>query len=440
MAGGLLRRDGTAATERATERRETASALPEAAWAAIRDEVVEGLPEDWGTRVATDSALRREVEERIRAAVDRVVRQQPGVSRAAALAEARDELLGFGPLQRLLSDPEITEIMVNGPGRVRVERAGGRLEWTDVRFRSDDHLRAVVRKILSPLGRELTESSPLADGRLPDGARVSVVGPPLALRGISVNIRRFPQAYSVGDLVQLSSMSQEVADLLAVAVRARANIVVSGGTSSGKTTLLNALSSFADEDEHIVTIEDAAELQLRQPDVVALEARQPNMEGVGAIPLRRLVSQALRMRPDRILVGEVRGGEALDMLQAMNTGHEGSLTTVHANSASDAIERLTTLTLMADSGLSEAAIRRQIASAIEVIVQVARSVDGRRRVTEVAEVVGLVDGEVVVKPIVRWDGAAWRPTGHRPERLLAKFERAGVDAPALLLKGKEAAD
>ncbi len=440
MAGGLLRRDGAAGIERATERRETASALPEAAWTAIRDEVVEGLPEDWGTRVATDSALRREVEERIRAAVDRVVRQYPGVSRPAALAEARDELLGYGPLQSLLADPEITEIMVNGAHRVRVERAGGRLAWTDVRFRSDDHLRAVLRKILSPLGRELTEASPIVDGRLPDGARVSIVGPPLALRGIAVNIRRFPQAYTIADLVEMGSLDKQVADLLASAVRARANIAVSGGTSSGKTTLLNALSGFAGEEEHIVTIEDAAELQLRQPDVVSLEARQANAEGVGAIPLRRLVSQSLRMRPDRIIVGEVRGGEALDMLQAMNTGHEGSLTTVHANSASDAIERLVTLTLMADSGLSEAAIRRQIASAIEVVVQVSRSVDGTRRVTEVAEVAGLVNGEVVVEPIVRWDGTGWTPTGHRPERLLEKMRRAGVTPPALLIGRGEAAD
>ncbi len=439
MAGGLLRRDGIAAAERAPERRETASALPEAAWAAIRDEISHELPDDWASLIEKDPVLRREAEGRIAQAVDTQVRQYPGVSRAVALAEARAEFLGVGPLQDLLDDQTVTEIMVDSPNDVRVER-NGRLSWTEVRFRSEEHLRMVISKIVSPLHREVTESEPLVDGRLPDGSRIHVVVPPLRPDGAAVTIRKFPQKFDVTDLVANRSMSPEIADLLGRAVRARTNILVSGGTSSGKTTTLNALSAFIPEDERIITIEDTLELRLERRGVVAMEARPANSEGRGEVTIRQLVKNALRMRPDRIIVGEVRGGEALDMLQAMNTGHDGSLTTLHANSARDVLSRLETLVLMAGFDLPVRAIREQIASAMELVVQVERSADGRRRVVEVAEVAGLIEGDVRVDPIVQWDGADWVPTGHRPERLLAKFRRAGVEAPARLVGGREAAD
>jgi pilus assembly protein CpaF len=323
------------------------------------------------------------------------------VEREAAVLDApdRDELCervlrlatGLGPLEPLLADPSVDEVMVNGPGSVWVER-GGRLEVAAVSFSGEAELLHAIERILAPLGRRVDEASPLCDARLADGSRVNVVIPPLALSGPCLTIRRFRrQGFSLDDLVENGTLPGELAEFLARCVRARASILVSGGTGSGKTTTLGALSGALSETERIVTIEDAAELRLRQPHVVRLEARPPNLEGRGEVTIRQLVRNALRMRPDRIVVGEVRGGEALDMLMALNTGHEGSLTTVHANSPPDALRRVETLALMAGIGLPHSAVREQLASALQLVVHQARGVDGRRRVESVAEVVRLGD-------------------------------------------------
>jgi pilus assembly protein CpaF len=298
---------------------------------------------------------------------------------------------GLGPLEPLLADADVDEVMVNGPSSVWVERRG-RLERTEVAFDSEADLLHAIERILAPLGRRVDEASPLCDARLADGSRVNVVIPPLTLCGPCLTIRRFRRhGFSLDDLVDNGTLDAQLADLLARCVRARASILVSGGTGSGKTTTLGALSGALPEGERIVTIEDAAELRLRQQHVVRLEARPSNLEGRGEVTIRQLVRNALRMRPDRIVVGEVRGGEALDLLMALNTGHEGSLTTVHANSAPDALRRLETLALMAGVGLPHAAVREQLASALQLVVHQARGPDGRRRIESVAEVVRLGD-------------------------------------------------
>jgi pilus assembly protein CpaF len=310
-----------------------------------------------------------------------------------------DNIFGFGPLDELLRDEAVTEIIVSGPNRVFVERRG-RLEPTSVVFEDNTHLDQIVQVILRPLNRPANESNPLVNGRLPDGSRVNVVMPPLAIDGISINIRKFSQdKLGVEQLVNMGAMTQEMADWLARAVKARMNIVVSGGTGSGKTTLLNILSSFIPDHQHVITIEDAAELQLRHPFIKRLEARPANLSGQGEVSIRDLVKNALRMRPDRIVVGECRGEEAFDMLAAMNTGHDGSLSTVHANSPGDTISRLETMILMAKE-LPIPAIRKQISSAVNLIVQTMRLSDGSRRVIEVAELCGIDDkGEVRVETI-----------------------------------------
>jgi pilus assembly protein CpaF len=323
------------------------------------------------------------------------------VEREAAVLDAgdREELCervlrlatGLGPLEPLLADPAVDEVMVNGPGSVWIERYG-RVERTDVSFCDEAELLHAIERILAPLGRRVDEASPLCDARLADGSRVNVVIPPLALSGPCLTIRRFRrQGFSLEDLVEGGTLTEALAGFLARCVRARASILVSGGTGSGKTTTLGALSGALPEAERIVTIEDAAELRLRQPHVVRLEARPPNLEGRGEVTIRQLVRNALRMRPDRIVVGEVRGPEALDMLMALNTGHEGSLTTVHANSPPDALRRVETLALMAGVGLPHAAVREQLAGALQIVVHQARGADGHRRVESVAEVVRLGD-------------------------------------------------
>jgi pilus assembly protein CpaF len=297
--------------------------------------------------------------------------------------------LGLGPLEQLLADPHVDEIMVNGPGSVLVER-GGMIEPTNVAFDSEQALMHAIERILSPLGRRVDEASPLCDARLPDGSRVNCVIPPLSLDGPVLTIRRFRRGgFSAEDLVALGAITPELHEFLAECVRARLNIVVSGGTGCGKTTLLNVMSSLVAADERIITIEDAAELRLPQPHVVRLESRPASLEGEGEVTIRALVRNALRMRPDRMVIGEVRGAEALDMLQALNTGHDGSMTTVHANSAADALRRIETLALMADVALPHAAVREQAASALDLIVHLERMRDGARRVGAVAEVVRL---------------------------------------------------
>jgi pilus assembly protein CpaF len=339
--------------------------------------------------IANDQgALRRRIAELIEENAELL-----SVAERDALVErVLSSTLGLGPLEPLLTDPEIDEIMVNGPDAVLVEKSGA-IERTAVKFDSADAIVHVVERILSPLGRRVDEASPLVDARLPDGSRVNCVIPPLSLDGPLVTIRRFRRkGFSSEELIERGTMSAELRDFLVRCVGGRVNVVVSGGTGSGKTTLLNVLSSFIAEDERIITIEDAAELQLAQDHVVRLESRPPNLEGEGEVTVRALVRNALRMRPDRIVVGEVRGAEALDMLQALNTGHDGSMTTVHSNSAADALRRIETLALMADIALPHVAVREQVASALDLVVHLERTRSGSRRVASVAEVVALAGG------------------------------------------------
>jgi pilus assembly protein CpaF len=314
--------------------------------------------------------------------------------RRALVSELQNEILGLGPLEPLLADPTITEIMVNGCDRVYVER-GGRIELTQTRFNDDDHVRKIIDKIVSRIGRRIDESSPMADARLPDGSRVNAVIPPVTLDGPALSIRRFSVTpLRMDDLLAFHTLTPDMAAFLAAVVRARVNIVISGGTGSGKTTLLNILSGFIPHSERIVTIEDTAELQMQQPHVVRMETRPPNIEGRGEIPMRALVRNCLRMRPDRIVLGEVRGPEVVDMLQAMNTGHDGSLTTIHANSPREALLRLENLIGMGSGNLPPKAMRQQISAAVNLVVQTARLFDGSRKVTSVHEITGM-EGDVI---------------------------------------------
>ena len=336
--------------------------------------------------------------------------------------EVLHEVFGLGPLEPLLQDASITDILVNTHRRVYIER-GGMLELTGVVFKDAAHLRHIIDKIVSNVGRRVDESSPMCDARLDDGSRVDVVIPPLALDGPLMSIRRFGRIpIGVEHLLAKRAITPPMLELLKAAVKARLNIVVSGGTGAGKTTLLNALSSFISDRERIVTIEDSAELQLQQQHVCRMECRPPNVEGKGAVRQRELVINALRMRPDRIVLGEVRGGEALDMLQAMNTGHDGSLTTIHANNPRDAIARLETMSLMADISLPDRAIRQQIASAVSIIVQVARLSDGTRRVTQISEVTGVADEMVTLQDIFVFDRLGVGSNG----RVLGRFRATGL--------------
>lgn len=347
------------------------------------------------------------------------------------------EILGFGPLEVLLSDEAVSEIMVNGPEKVFVERKG-KLSLTSITFENNEHVMRVIDRIVSPLGRRIDESSPYVDARLPDGSRVNAIVPPLALNGPTLTIRKFEKdPLTIDDLVRFGSMSNEVAEFMRAAVIARLNVVVSGGTGSGKTTFLNVLSSFIPNDERIITVENAAELQLRQEHVVTLESRPPNIEGKGEVTIRDLVINTLRMRPDRIVVGECRGGETLDMLQAMNTGHDGSMTTAHANSPRDMLSRLETMCLMAGMDLPVRAIREQIASAVDVIVQQTRMRDGTRKIVSVTEVQGMEGDVIVMSDIFSFEQQGMengkiigrlKPTGIRP-KFYDRIEAAGVSLP-----------
>ncbi len=348
------------------------------------------------------------------------------------------EVLGYGPIQTLLDDPDITEIMVNGPHKIFIEK-GGKIHLTDCRFMDDGHVMRIIEKIISPLGRRLDESMPMVDARLPDGSRVNAIIPPLAVSGPSVTIRKFAvEPLTADDLVSFGTLSEAMKKFLEACVKARLNVLVSGGTGSGKTTTLNVLSSFIPAAERIVTIEDAAELQLQQDHIITLESRPPNVEGKGEITIRQLVRNALRMRADRIVIGEVRGAEALDMLQAMNTGHDGSLTTLHANTARDALARLETLTMMAGMELPTRAIREQIAAALHLIVHQNRLRDGSRRITSITEVQRLEGEGIVMQDLflfkrygVAEDGRVkgeYTPTGVRP-LFMDILKAEGIELP-----------
>ncbi|MBV8065021.1 MAG: CpaF family protein [Actinobacteria bacterium] len=319
--------------------------------------------------------------------------------RKELVRELADDILGYGPLERFLRDDTVTEVMVNGPDRVYVER-GGKIELTSARFIDDAHLLRIIEKIVSQIGRRVDEASPMVDARLPDGSRVNAIIPPLALTGPTLTVRKFArEPYTINDLISFSTLSPRAAQFFGACVKGKLNVLIAGGTGTGKTTTLNAISAFIPGDERIVTIEDAAELQLQQQHVITLESRPPNIEGSGQVTIRQLVRNALRMRPDRIIVGEVRGAETLDMLQAMNTGHEGSLTTIHANSPRDALSRLETLVLTAGVDLPHRAIREQIASAFDLLVQIQRLVDGSRRITHICEVVGMESDVITLQDL-----------------------------------------
>jgi pilus assembly protein CpaF len=357
--------------------------------------------------------------------------------------DVQHELFGLGPLEPLLADPTVCDILVNSFGTIYVERRG-KLEVTNVAFKDDEHLMRVIERIVSSVGRRIDESSPMVDARLRDGSRVNAIIPPLSIDGPVLSIRRFgAEPLRMNSLIENKALTRDIADMLQMCVTARLNILISGGTGAGKTTLLNALSAYIPEDERIVTIEDSAELQLQQPHVVRLETRPPNIENKGEVTQRDLVRNALRMRPDRIVIGEVRGGEAIDMLQAMNTGHDGSLTTVHANTPRDALARLETMIQMTGMRLSDRAMRQQVASALDLVVQVARLSDGTRRITAISEITGMEGETITMQEIFQFERTGvdaqggvvgrFRPTGIRP-RFAERLKAAGLQLPRVFFE------
>jgi pilus assembly protein CpaF len=387
--------------------------------------------------------VRREVRVAVAAMVEEVAPQLPAPVHESLVDEVLNEVFGLGPLEPLMQDPGISDILVTTPNLVYVER-NGKLEKSPVRFKDNAHLQRIIQKIVGQAGRRIDESSPMVDARLPDGSRINAVIEPVAVDGPLLSIRRFSSdPLTVDDLVQMHSVTPEIMSLLAACVKARLNIVIAGGTGSGKTTLLNVLSTYIPADERIVTIEDTAELQLRQEHVARMETRPPNIEGQGAIKQRQLVINSLRMRPNRIILGEVRGEEALDMLQAMNTGHDGSLATIHANSCRDAVSRLEMMVGMGNPNVSLQSIRQQIANAVDAYVQISRLSDGSRKITQIAETIGMRDGEVELRQLFEFQKLAvgaggrvegrFQATGERPS-FLDKLRRSGLDVPDSLFE------
>src|SRR5258707_790824 len=389
--------------------------------------------------------------ERVRAEVSRLAEdllmpdnaQLGEFERDRLVNEVHHELFGLGPLEPLLADPTISDILVNSYANIFIERRG-KLEKTSISFKDDEHLMRVIERIVSTVGRRIDEAQPMVDARLPDGSRVNAIIPPLAIDGPTLSIRRFGvDPLKMPALIENGALTKEIAILFEMCVRARLNIVISGGTGAGKTTLLNALSAFIPADERIVTIEDSAELQMQQPHVVRLETRPPNIEGKGEVTQRDLVGNTLRMRPDRIVIGEVRGGEAIDMLQAMNTGHDGSLTTIHANTTRDALARLETMVQMTGMRMSERAMRQQVASAIDLVLQVARLSDGTRRVTSISEITGMEGETITMQEVFQFERTVitaqgevigrFRPTGIRP-RFAEKLKSCGMQLPRIFFE------
>jgi pilus assembly protein CpaF len=405
--------------------------------AEVRDRVQDQLVEALGARLYDDALsdveLRRLVHARIN---DLLAEEELPLSlpeKAQIIQQIGDSILGLGPLERFVRDPDVTEIMVNGPHRVYVER-NGKIHHTDAEFRNEEELRRAIDKVVARVGRRVDESSPYVDARLADGSRVNAIIPPLSIHGSALTIRKFSaDPFTAEDLVHFGTLTRDLARFLEGCVRGRVSLLVSGGTGAGKTTLLNVLSGFLPEDERIITIEDSAELRLQQPHVVSLEYRPANIEGTGEVTIRDLVRNALRMRPDRIVVGEVRGGETLDMLQAMNTGHDGSISTVHANSPRDVLSRLETMALMAGMDLTIRAVREQAAAALDLIIHVARLQDGTRKVTHVTEVVGMEGDTITLQDLFLFHAAGLDdhgrvqgrmvPTGLRPSFLERLSER-----------------
>lgn len=368
--------------------------------------LIEEMRADLDNAEADDVSLRAAINDKLLVLLDGEQTPLSAADRREIINAVTNNILGYGPIEPLLHDPSVTEVMVNGPRAVYVERAG-RIHPTDIEFIDDAHLRRIIDKIVGQVGRRVDESSPMVDARLPDGSRVNAIIHPLAINGPMLTIRKFSRdPYTIDDLITFGTLGERVGDLLKSCVRGRMNILISGGTGTGKTTLLNVVSAFIPNDERIITIEDSAELRLHQEHVLRLESRPANLEGKGQITVRDLVRNSLRMRPDRIVVGEVRGAEALDMLQAMNTGHDGSLSTVHANSPRDAMARLETMVLMSGFDLPVRAIRQQAASALDLIVHLTRLRDGSRRVTHISEVEGMEGDTVVMQEIAYFDYSA----------------------------------
>ena len=390
----------------------------------LREYLITTVMQDLGAADLLPEKRQQVIQERLAEALARTKLTLSDSIRDRFLRDILDEITGYGPLQPLLDDSDVTEIMVNGPKKVYVEKRG-RLERTNVVFEDNAHILKIIDRIVSPLGRHIDSESPMVDARLPDGSRVNAVVPPCAVDGASLTIRKFrKEKLSIAQLIEYNSLTQGMADFLRACVLGRLNIIISGGTGSGKTTFLNVLSGFIPEDERIVTIEDAAELQLQQDHVVRLETKLANAEGHGVVSVRELVRNSLRMRPDRIVIGECRGGEALDMLQAMNTGHDGSLTTIHANTPRDVLSRLETLVLMAGMDLPLKIVRQQISSAVDVIVQMSRLRDGTRKLTAITEVAGMEGDIIVLSDIFKYNQTGVdaegkilgqvKPTGIRP--------------------------
>ena len=408
----------------------------------VHKEVIETLDDEFNEEqeksADEEKTLEIRVEELINCIVDREAADLSRVERQKIITEIMDEVVGYGPIEPLIRDPDVSEIMVNGAKQVFVERKG-KLEKTGVAFRDEEHVLHIIDKIVSPLGRRIDESMPMVDARLPDGSRVNAIIPPLSLIGPVITIRKFSRdPLTIQDLIRFGTLTPQMAAFLEACVKGRLNIIISGGTGSGKTSTLNVLSSFIPATERIVTIEDAAELQLNQEHVITLESRPANIEGKGAITIRDLVRNSLRMRPERIIVGEVRSGESLDMLQAMNTGHDGSLTTGHANAPRDMLSRLETMVLMAGMELPIRAIREQMASAFDLIVQQARLRDGSRKITHLTEVVGMEGETITLQDIFVYETMGldernkikgnFRATGIRP-KFMEKLAAVGIHLP-----------